>query len=152
MLTVEVVGVRVDRPLNAPVLLMRESAGDRYLPIWIAAPEASAIVAAMEEDSPPRPLTHDLFMSVLDALDHEVERVEITAVNDGVFFAELVIDGEHISARPSDAIALALRTGAPIVCAVGVMDEAGVRLANEDEEMVRFREFLDNVKPEDFEA
>ena len=109
------VGVRVEMPSNQPIVLLREAGGDRYLPIWIGAVEATAIAFAQQGQLPPRPLTHDLFRDVLDALRQKLERVDITELRDGVFFAELRFSGGvQVSARPSDAIALALRTGTPI--------------------------------------
>ncbi|MDQ2758736.1 MAG: bifunctional nuclease family protein [Actinomycetota bacterium] len=152
MKPVDVLGVRVEMPTNQPIVLLRERDGDRYLTIWIGAAEATAIAYAQQGVVPPRPLTHDLFKDVLDGLGHAVTEIRIVALRDKVFYAQLLIDGTHeISARPSDAIALALRTGTPIVVAEAVLDEAGVALApEEDDEVERFREFLDQVSAEDF--
>jgi uncharacterized protein len=148
----DVVGVRVEMPSNQPIVLLRESSGDRYLPIWIGAVEATAIAFAQQGVVPPRPLTHDLFRDVLGALGQELRQVRITGLQDGVFFAELVFSGgAEVSARPSDAIALALRTGAQITCADEVLDEAGITIPDEQEDEVeKFREFLDQISPEDF--
>lgn len=145
-------GVRVEMPTNQPIVLLREQKGDRYLAIWIGAAEATAIAYAQQGVVPPRPLTHDLFKATLDALTHEVTQVRISELRDKVFYAVLVIDGKtEISARPSDAIAIALRTGTGVVVAEAVLDEAGVVLpADEDDEVERFREFLDHVSAEDF--
>ncbi len=153
MREVEVVGVRVEMPTNQPIVLLREAGGDRYLPIWIGAVEATAIAFAQQGVLPPRPLTHDLFKDVLEATGHPLEQVRITDVKDGVFFAELVLaQGVEVSARPSDSIALALRTGATIWCSEAVLDEAGLAVpAEQEDEVERFREFLDHVSPEDFE-
>lgn len=154
MLALEVVGVRVEMPSNQPIVLLREAAGERYLPIWIGAPEASAIAFAQQGVTPARPLTHDLLKDVITALGATLEQVQITDLSDGVFYAVLVFaGGVEVSARPSDAIALALRTGTPVVGAESVLDEAGLNLPSEDEDEVeKFREFLDQVSPEDFEA
>ena len=154
MKPVDVLGVRVEMPTNQPIVLLRERDGDRYLTIWIGAAEATAIAYAQQGVVPPRPLTHDLFKDVLDALGHTVTEIRIVELRDKIFFAVLVLDGTtEISARPSDAIALALRTATPIVVAEAVLDEAGVALApEEDDEVERFREFLDQVSAEDFEA
>ena len=112
---VEVVGVRIEMPSNQPIVLLKEVDGIRYLPIWVGAVEASAIAFAQQGLVPTRPLTHDLFTSALHILNAKVERVEITDLIDGVFYSELHLEGAiTISARPSDAIALALRAGAPI--------------------------------------
>jgi bifunctional DNase/RNase len=150
----DVVGVRVEMPSNSPIVLLKESAGKRYLPIWIGAMEATAIAFAQQGVVPARPLTHDLLKDVLESLQRRLEQVQITDLNDGVFFATLVFDdGTEVSARPSDAIALALRTGSPIVGAEEVLDEAGILIEDEQEDEVeKFREFLDNISPEDFEG
>jgi hypothetical protein len=149
----DVLGVRVEMPSNNPIVLLRERDGQRYLPIWIGASEATAIAYAQQGVEPPRPLTHDLMATVIHTLGHALDEVRITEMNDGVFYAVLLLDGHvEISARPSDAIALALRTATPILATELVLDEAGVTMAIEDEDEVeRFRKFLDQVSPEDFE-
>jgi uncharacterized protein len=146
-------GVRVEMPSNQPIVLLREVAGERYLPIWIGAVEATAIAFAQQGVVPPRPMTHDLMKDVLTATGHELTEVRISDVKDGIFFATLVFDaGTEVSARPSDSIALALRTGTRIVCAESVLDEAGLAVpAEQEDEVEKFREFLDHVTPEDFE-
>ncbi len=153
MREVEVVGVRVEMPSNTPIVLLREAVGERYLPIWIGAVEATAIAFAQQGVVPPRPLTHDLLRDVLDATGNQVEEIRITEMRDNVFYATLVLaSGVEISARPSDSIALALRTGSRIVCDEGLLDEAGILVPDEQEDEVeKFREFLDHVTPEDFE-
>jgi bifunctional DNase/RNase len=150
---VDVMGVRVEMPSNQPIVLLREVTGERYLPIWIGAVEATAIAFAQQGVVPPRPLTHDLLKDLLDALGQELAEVQITEMKDGVFFATLVLgSGVEIGARPSDSIALALRTGSRIVCAEEVLDEVGLAVpAEQEDEVERFREFLDQVTPEDFE-
>lgn len=152
MIEVEVVGVRVEMPANQPVLLLREVQGARFLPIWIGAVEATAIAFAQQGVEAPRPLTHDLIKDLLAKFDHELVTVEISSLDEGVFYANLnFADGSTVSARPSDAIALALRTGAKTVVAEQVMDIAGVDTPEEEEDEVEaFREFLDTVSPEDF--
>ena len=154
MREVDVMGVRVEMPSNQPIVLLREVSGERYLPIWIGAVEATAIAFAQQGVVPPRPLTHDLMKDVLDATGNALSEVRITDVKDGVFFALLVFgSGIEVSARPSDSIALALRTGTRIVCADDVLDEAGLAVpAEQEDEVEKFREFLDQVTPEDFEA
>ena len=153
MREVEVVGVRVEMPSNSPIVLLRETGGERFLPIWIGAVEATAIAFAQQGVVPPRPLTHDLLKDVVEATGNAVSEVRITQMHDDVFYATLVLDsGVEISARPSDSIALALRTGARIVCAEEVLDAAGIAVPDEEEQTVeQFREFLDQVSPEDFE-
>ena len=127
MREVDVMGVRVEMPSNQPIVLLREVSGERYLPIWIGAVEATAIAFAQQGVVPPRPLTHDLMKDVLAATGNELDEVRITEVKDGVFFATLVFgSGAEVSAGPSDSIALALRTGTRIVCGEEVLDEAGL--------------------------
>lgn len=157
MKVLDVLGVRVEMPTNAPIVLLRERDGDRYLPIWIGAAEATAIAYAQQGVVPPRPLTHDLLKNVLDELGHTLTRVRIVALRDGVFHAALDVDGgrsgggTEIESRSSDAIALALRAGAEIVAEDELLDEAGVAMATEEEDEVeRFKEFLDQVSADDF--
>jgi bifunctional DNase/RNase len=154
VLEFDVVGVRVEMPSQQPIVLLRERDGERYLPIWIGANEASAIAFAQQGVVPARPLAHDLFRDVLEALGRPVQQVRITDLRDGVFYAELAFEGGVVvSARPSDAIALALRTGTPIVGAEAVLEEAGIEIPDErEDEVEKFREFLDQISPEDFET
>jgi len=153
------VGVRVEVPTNQPIVLLREDDGSRYLPIFIGAPEATAIVYALQGMDTPRPMTHDLFTTVLDELGADLTQVAVTDLRDGTFYAELTLaraeESWTISARPSDAIALAVRAEhpIPIFAEEAVFDEAGVVFDSEDEEdeqVAEFREFLDHVQPEDF--
>src|SRR6266849_10915104 len=143
----EVVGVRVEMPTNNPIVLLKETQGERYLPIWIGPMEATAIAFAQQGMVPTRPLTHDLLKDILQALKVELRQVNITALRDGIFFADLVFsNGAKVSARPSDSIALALRTGTTIFAQDEILDEAGVSIPDEQEDEVeKFREFLDNI-------
>jgi uncharacterized protein len=148
----EVVGVRVEMPTNQPIVLLKETQGERYLPIWIGPMEATAIAYAQQGLVPVRPLTHDLLRDVLEALDVQLRTVNITALRNGTFFADLIFsNGKEVSARPSDSIALALRTGATIFAAEEILEEAGIAIPDEQEDEVeKFREFLDTISPEDF--
>lgn len=143
-------------PSNQPIVLVRERDSDRYLPIWIGAVEASAIAFALQGVESPRPLTHDLAVSMLTALGWSLERVEITDLVEGVFYADLHLasaEGETriISGRPSDSLALAVRVDAAVYVAEDVLEEASIEAPQEEEEEVEaFREFLDHVSPEDF--
>ena len=160
MAEMELVGVRVEMPSSSPIALLREvGSTGRVLPIFIGAPEATAIAFALEEVETPRPMTHDLMKNVLDDLGVTVAQVVVTALKDATFYAELHLvanGGSHqVSSRPSDAIALAARTGTPIFAAEAVLDEAAYALTEEDEEqqevvVEQFKEFIDNVNPEDF--
>lgn len=156
MRELDVVGVRVEMPSNQPIVLLREVGGERFLPIWIGAVEATAIAFAQQGVVPPRPMTHDLFKDVLDAVGVTLEQVRITEVRDNTYYAELVFSGGlEVSSRPSDSIALALRTGSPIYASEPLLDEVGVLMSDPDseeqeDEVARFRQFLDEVTPEDF--
>ena len=161
MVEMELVGVRVEMPSSSPIALLREVGGSgRVLPIFIGAPEATAIAFALEEVVTPRPMTHDLLREILDDLGVSLEKVTVTELTDGVFYAELELhgrDGVHtISSRPSDAIALAARTGSPIFASEEVLSEAGYIEQAEPEEVEeaegveQFKDFLDSVNPEDF--
>jgi bifunctional DNase/RNase len=149
-----VVGVRVELPGNQPILLLKETQGERYLPIWIGAVEAAAIAFEQQGVRPARPMTHDLLREVVRALGATLEAVNITEMRDGIYIAELVFgDDRVVSARPSDAVALAVRTGAPIFGAEDLLDEVGIEIPDEQEDEVeKFREFLDQISPEDFGA
>lgn len=140
-------------PTNQPIVLLREREGDRYLPIWVGAAEAAAIAYAQQGVVPPRPLTHDLMVDVIKALGRSLSEVRIVELRDGVFFAALIFDdGVEVSSRTSDGIALALRTGAPIRAGEALIEEAGIAVADdEDDEVERFRAFLDQVSAEDFD-
>jgi bifunctional DNase/RNase len=152
------VGVRVEVPTNQPIVLLREEDGQRYLPIFIGPPEATAIVYALQGMETPRPMTHDLFKTVLDEMSMRLQRVVITELHDGTFYAEIELgqdeDIRRISSRPSDALALAARypEPVPIYADEAVLDEAGVLFDQDEEEaeIEEFREFLNGVQPEDF--
>src|SRR5438445_1660272 len=156
----ELIGVRVELPTNAPIVLLRETDGShRTLPIFIGGPEATAIAFALEGVETPRPKTHDLMKDVLTMLGATLARVVVTELRESTFFAELHLHtatGDHIvSSRPSDAVALAARTATTIFCSESVLDEAAYPpdddSPEEAEEVVeQFREFIDSVNPEDF--
>jgi bifunctional DNase/RNase len=163
MVEVEVAGVRVDLRSNAPVLLLQErTAPFRVVPIFIGVPEANAIHLALNQVEPSRPLTHDLLRTVIEELDAQVVRVEVTELRGGTYFANVVLSQggieRSISARPSDAVALALRALAPIYVAESVMNAEGTVLdeddgapgAEDDELLGQFRDFIEHLRPEDF--
>ena len=159
LIAMEVVGVRIEMPSNQPIVLLKESQGTRFLPIWVGAGEATAIAFAQQGVTPVRPLTHDLMRDLLESLDVTLIAVHLTDLKDGVFYATLNIRDEaskelSISARPSDAIALALRTQSTILATTELMDEAGIEIpapnGEENQEVERFREFLEQINPEDF--
>jgi bifunctional DNase/RNase len=154
----EVVGVRVEMPSNQPIVLLKEINGTRFLPIWVGTGEATAIAFAQQGLVPPRPLTHDLMCNVLELLEAELTAVHITDVVDGVFQAILLIRNQSsqattIDARPSDAIALAIRTHSNILASADLLNKAAIEMPAGDGtnlEVEKFREFLDQINPEDF--
>jgi len=158
-ISMEVVGVRVEMPSNQPIILLKESEGHRFLPIWVGASEATAIAFVQQGVQAPRPMTHDLMADVIEGLDAVVTSVYISKIEEGVFFAELNLRTSAgvavtISARPSDAIALALRTHSNILATPKVLEEAGIAIPAEggedNQEVERFRQFLDEINPEGF--
>ena len=152
MVNMEVVGVRIEMPSNQPIVLLKEVDGSRFLPIWVGAVEATAIAFAQQGLTPPRPLTHDLMKNIIGDLGSKVESVQVTHLSDGVFYSKIMLEkGVEVSARPSDAIALALRTGALIYATEDLFQAAGIEIPDQaDDQVEAFREFLDQINPEDF--
>lgn len=163
MLLVQIAGLSLDSATEQPILLLvpadaalEEGEVRRALPIWIGHAEATAILLAVQGVEPPRPMTHDLMKSAIEAAGFIVTRVEITRLEEGTFFAALIMRGEErelaVDARPSDSVALALRFGCPIYVAEDVFAEAAVEVTevDEEEEVERFRDFLEHVDPSDF--
>jgi len=155
MIEMELTGVRVELPTNQPIVLLRERGGERYLPIWIGAAEAAAIALSLQGVATPRPMTHDLLKTILEDLAVQVDRITVTELRESTFYASIEMhrngDRFEISSRPSDAIALAVRMSIPIFASEEVLEEASILIPEEeDEEVERFREFLDSVTPEDF--
>lgn len=161
MKLVEIAGLHMDATTGAPLVLLREQdAPYRVLPIFVGGSEAAAIALALSGQFLPRPSTHDVMAALVESLDAEVERVEVTELRDGAFLAELSVSGpsgEHrLETRPSDAIALAVRLHAPLFVSDAVLDEAGTVLQEApdeetiDDEVSQFRSFLDDVDPTDF--
>lgn len=168
MVEVRLRAVRVDLQSNTPVLLLQETEGEgRTLPIFIGTPEAAAIAYALQGVAMPRPMTHDLIRDLLSSLEVAVERVVITELRSSTYYAELQLrrgsERQVVSSRPSDAVAVAVRTGSPLYVADDLMDAEGIILAiepaddDEDEEsseelVGQFRQFLDTIRPEDFSS
>jgi bifunctional DNase/RNase len=155
MIEMELTGVRVELPTNQPIVLLRERGGERYLPIWIGASEAAAIALSLQGVATPRPMTHDLMKNILEEMAVQVQRIVVTELRDSTFYATIALERDtanfEISSRPSDAIALAVRMSVPIFASEEVLDEAAILIpGDEDEEVERFREFLDSVTPDDF--
>ena len=163
MVELSLVGVRVELPSNTPIVLLKERDGERFLPIFIGAVEATAIAFALQGVVTARPMTHDLMKSVLDEVGVSLEKISITELKGGTFYAtiNLALNGSQfeVSSRPSDAIALAVRTGVPIFAEEEVLTEASIMIRDEDDEdldseaaVEEFRKFLEKVNPEDFQG
>jgi uncharacterized protein len=160
---VDVMALDLEPTSRTPVVLLREQdAPYRVLPIFVGGHEALSIALALRGESPPRPLSHDLLAALIDCVDAHVDHVEVTALHEGTFIAELTLEGpvgeRSLDSRPSDAIALALRVHAPLFVSEAVLDEAGALVPGAadkdeiDEDVSRFRAFLDDVNPAQFEG
>jgi len=155
MIEMNLVGVRVELPTNQPIVLLREREGERFLPIWIGPSEATAIAFALQGVVTARPMTHDLLKNLLEEVGVQVDRIVITELKDGTFYATIHLrqngSAHEVSSRPSDAIALAVRVNVPIFANEDVLTEASIIIRDDEEQEVeKFREFLDQVEPEDF--
>ncbi len=155
LVEMEVHGVNLDVTTNQPVIILKDTESKRLLPIWIGQFEATAILMEVQGIKPSRPLTHDLLRAVIDRLEASVTKIVITDLKEGTFFARIHLNTNstnlEIDARPSDAIALAVRVKVPIFADSKVVDKAAVvSEEGEEDEVARFREFLDNIEPEDF--
>jgi bifunctional DNase/RNase len=162
MIEMTVAGVRIEFPSNSPIVLLREAEGERFLPIWIGQSEAQAIAIGQQGLATPRPMTHDLLKNILDEMAVQVTSITITELRDGVFHAVIGLQRNgsayEISSRPSDAIALAVRLGCKIFANEDVLEEASILIPpdgegeqEEEKQVQEFREFLENVTPDDFE-
>lgn len=153
-----VYGVSFDVASKQPIVLLKSERTNRFLPIWIGHPEAAAILMRLQEADLPRPMTHDLFTNVLESLSTSLQHVLVTELRDNTFYAVLhLLSGDKeldIDSRPSDAIALAVRSEAPIFASQELLETNGVEFDQETEEadtvLAEFKEFLDTVSPEDF--
>jgi hypothetical protein len=154
-------GVSFDLVGKQPIVLLKTADGNKFLPIWIGHPEAAAILMKLQSQAPPRPMTHDLLSDMLEQLGAQIVRITVTELRENTFYAQITIQqdgGEiEIDSRPSDAIALAIRAEAPIFAADRVIEESAIEFEGEeidqdrlDEEVAKFRNFLDEVTPEDF--
>ena len=153
-------GVSFDMVGKQPIVLLKTADGNKFLPIWIGHPEAAAILMKLQGATTPRPMTHDLVTDMLSQLEVKVARIAVTELRDNTFYAliTVIVDGAEIEvdSRPSDAIALAVRAGAPIYATDAVIEESAIEFETEgdaNEEVVEeFKKFLDEVKPEDFSS
>ena len=151
-------GVSFDMVGKQPIVLLKTIDGNKFLPIWIGHPEAAAILMKLQGATTPRPMTHDLISEMINELDAQCTRVSVTELKDNTFYASisLRVNGQEIEidSRPSDALAVAVRTSAPIFAAEDVIQESAIEFeheAEDTEEVVdQFKRFLDEVTPEDF--
>ena len=151
-------GVSFDLVGKQPIVLLKTTDGNKFLPIWIGHPEAAAILMKLQGATTPRPMTHDLVTEMLSQLDAQVVRITVTELRDSTFYAQITVqqDGSEIEidSRPSDAIALAIRAEAPIFVADRVIEESAIEFegeeVNEEEIVSEFRQFLENVSPDEF--
>ncbi len=155
MIRVFVQGLTIDSASNSPILILKEMEGERTLPIWIGLLEATAIASELESVSFSRPMTHDLMRNLLEALGRSVSRVEVVDLRDNTFYALIHLLGPEgelsIDARPSDAVALALRTDSPIYVAEKVLERSGLKIKSTDEDAEeKWKEILESMDPDDF--
>jgi hypothetical protein len=154
-------GVSFDLVGKQPIVLLKTADGNKFLPIWIGHPEAAAILMKLQSQAPPRPMTHDLLSDMLEQLGAQITRITVTELRENTFYAQITLQqdgGEiEIDSRPSDAIALAIRAEAPIFAADRVIEESAIEFEGEeidqerlDEEVAKFRNFLDEVTPDQF--
>ncbi len=155
MIEMKVAGIALDAVTRSPIVLLKDSSDRRALPIYIGQDQAKAIISALEKQKPPRPLTHDLIFNILEVWEMQLERIIIHSLQDNTFYAVLcLVQGENkkeIDCRPSDAIAIALRTNSPIWVMEEVVADASIPVDREadEEERKAFREFIANLRPED---
>lgn len=156
MIEMRVAGIAIDAVTKSPIVMLKDSSDRRALPIYIGQDQAKAIISALEKQTPPRPLTHDLIVNFLEGWNMTLEKVIIHSLQDNTFYAILCVrQGEakkEIDARPSDAIAIALRTGSPIWVMEEVVADASIPVDRDADEAERraFRDFVANIRPEDF--
>jgi uncharacterized protein len=154
-------GVSFDLVGKQPIVLLKTAEGNKFLPIWIGHPEAAAILMKLQSQAAPRPMTHDLMSELLEQLEAQVVRITVTELRENTFYAQITVqqDGREIEidSRPSDAIALAIRAEAPIFAADRVIEESAIEFEGDDvdqdvleAEVAKFKNFLDEVTPEDF--
>jgi bifunctional DNase/RNase len=150
-------GVRIEIPSNKPILLLKEENGNRYLPIWIGPYEASAIALELSNIKTPRPMTHDLIMNIINNLKISIDNIEITDIKDNTFYATINLKNTDskvvkIDSRPSDAIATAVRSKCDIFVKEHVLKSGGLKIQSIDEEVSKFKDFLDHIEPDDFKS
>ncbi len=148
-------GIRIEQPSQKPIILLKEDNGDRFLPIWVGNFEASAIALEMVNFKSPRPMTHDLIVNIFKAFNIRLKRVVVSRLVKETFFAFLDLQKDNdeniiMDLRPSDAIAIAVRIKSPIYVSQEVLEKAGLKITSIEDEVKKFRDFLDHTSPEDF--
>jgi uncharacterized protein len=151
-------GVSFDMVGKQPIVLLKTVTGNKFLPIWIGHAEAAAILMKLQGAETPRPMTHDLLSDVVGELNAEIAKITVTELRENTFYALITLRAAaaeiEIDSRPSDALALAVRSNAPIFAADKVIEESGIEFEHEvedtDEVVEKFKEFLDQVSPDDF--
>jgi bifunctional DNase/RNase len=157
----DIYGVSFDLVGKQPIVLLKTADGNKFLPIWIGHAEAAAILMKLQEQSAPRPMTHDLMTDILEQLDAQLVKITVTELRENTFYAQITVvrDGQEIEvdSRPSDAIALAIRAEAPIYAAERVIEESAIEFEGEEvneeqleAEVSKFRSFLEDVTPDQF--
>jgi uncharacterized protein len=155
MIEMKVAGIALDAVSRSPIVLLKDASDRRALPLYIRQDQAKAIVNALEKQTPPRPFTHDLIVNIFDSCDLKVDRITINSLQDNTFYASIAIDHNgqirEIDARPSDAIAIAIRTKAPIWVIEEVIADASIPVDRDADEQERqaFRSFVSNLRPDD---
>ncbi|MDD3776506.1 MAG: bifunctional nuclease family protein [Actinomycetota bacterium] len=155
MIKMTLEGVRIELPSQKPIILLKEENGNRYLPIWIGAFEATAIALELSNIKTPRPMTHDLVINILEKLNCNITQIEIFDIKDNTFYAFIDMKTKNlgqlkIDSRPSDAIALAVRSKCDIYAADHVIENAGLEIQTIEDEVAQFKDFLEHVTPDDF--
>ena len=157
MIEMKVMGIALDTRTGSPIVVLHDLDNRKALPIWIGSAEASAIIRKIEKLSVARPMTHDLIISIIDKTDYKLDRIEINDVEKETYYATIFLtNGEkeiEIDSRPSDAIAVAMRAEAPIYVTANVLMNGSVSTdsARDEEEAEEFKDFIQSVKPSDFE-
>jgi uncharacterized protein len=155
MIEMKVAGIALDAVSRSPIILLKDASDRRALPIYISQEQAKAIINALEKQTPPRPFTHDLIVNIFDSCEIKVDRITIDSLQDNTFYASIVISHngqlKEIDARPSDAIAVAIRTKAPIWVIEEVIADASIPVDRDADEQERqaFRSFVSNLSPDD---
>lgn len=154
----QVMGIAIDTRTGSPIVVLQDKDNCRALPIWIGSAEASAIIRVIENIKVQRPMTHDLIINLIEKLGHKIDRIEIHDVEKETFFANIILKNEKgdeilIDSRPSDAIALAIRVDAPIFVSPSVLADGSISCNSQKDEIEaqEFKDFIQNIKPSDFE-